>query len=51
MSALSTIAVALGAWCAASVITAALYTALRSRQIRRQRAAASASPAARCGAG
>ncbi|MFD3696938.1 hypothetical protein ACFWUZ_12425 [Streptomyces sp. NPDC058646] len=41
MAALTTIAVVLGAWCAASVITAALYSALRCRQVRRQRELAS----------
>lgn len=40
MAVLSTILVILGAWCAASVATAALYTALRRLHIRRQRAAA-----------
>ncbi|MEU9374211.1 hypothetical protein AB0D94_10615 [Streptomyces sp. NPDC048255] len=42
MAVLTTIALILGAWCAASVVTAALYAALRSHQVRRQRAVASA---------
>ncbi|MFJ6795022.1 hypothetical protein [Streptomyces sp. NPDC091268] len=44
MAALSTIVVVLCAWCAASVLTAALYSALRSRQIRRHRMAVTAAP-------
>lgn len=38
MAVLSTILVILGAWCAASVVTAALYSALRRLHVRRQRA-------------
>ncbi|MEU9143965.1 hypothetical protein [Streptomyces sp. NPDC048349] len=38
MAVVPTIAVVLGAWCAASVITAGLYTALRTWWLRRQRA-------------
>ncbi|WP_328929596.1 hypothetical protein OG429_36840 [Streptomyces sp. NBC_00190] len=41
MAVLTTIVVVLGAWCATSVITAALYTAVRTRHIRRQRATGS----------
>ncbi|MFD7096890.1 hypothetical protein [Streptomyces xanthophaeus] len=41
MAVLSTIAVVLGAWCAASVLTAALYVGLRTGMVRRQRALAS----------
>ncbi|MFJ7272436.1 hypothetical protein ACIQV3_38395 [Streptomyces sp. NPDC099050] len=48
MAVLSTILVILVAWCAASVITAALYTALRRRHVRLQRAAA-AGPGSRTG--
>lgn len=40
MAVLSTILVILGAWCAASAATAALYAALRRSHVRRQRAAA-----------
>ncbi|MCY0930134.1 hypothetical protein OTB20_28875 [Streptomyces sp. H27-H1] len=40
MAVLSTIVVVLGAWCAASVATAALYFALRRLHVRRQWAAA-----------
>ncbi|MFD5145316.1 hypothetical protein [Streptomyces sp. NPDC058401] len=40
MAVLSTILAVLGAWCAASVVTAALYTALRRLHVRQQRAAA-----------
>ncbi|WP_404962240.1 hypothetical protein [Streptomyces sp. 147326] len=40
MAVLTTIAVILGAWCAAGVATAALYAALRARHVRRQRARA-----------
>ncbi|MFD9369454.1 hypothetical protein ACFWA6_17405 [Streptomyces sp. NPDC060020] len=42
MAVLTTIAVILGAWCAAGVATAALYAVLRARHVRRQRALASA---------
>ncbi|WP_411102942.1 hypothetical protein [Streptomyces sp. cmx-4-9] len=52
MAVLTTLAVVLGAWCAASIMTAALYTALRSHQVRRQRATACAVPGGavgRCG--
>ncbi|MFZ3492558.1 hypothetical protein ACODT5_04840 [Streptomyces sp. 5.8] len=38
MAVLSTILVILGAWCAASVVTAALYSTLRRLHVRRQRA-------------
>ncbi|MFD6891661.1 hypothetical protein [Streptomyces sp. NPDC059957] len=38
MAVLSTILVILGAWCAASVVTAALYSALRRLHVRRRRA-------------
>lgn len=53
MAVLTTLAVVLAAWCAASLMTAALYTALRTHQVRRQRALASTGPCAvagRCGA-
>ncbi|MFI5764953.1 hypothetical protein ACIA8F_29000 [Streptomyces sp. NPDC051563] len=40
MAVLSTILVVLGAWCAASVVTAALYTVLRRLHVRQQRASA-----------
>ncbi|WP_327411973.1 hypothetical protein [Streptomyces sp. NBC_01233] len=40
MAVLTTIAVILGAWCAAAVATAALYAVLRARHVRRQRARA-----------
>ncbi|MEV7520481.1 hypothetical protein [Streptomyces sp. NPDC091371] len=42
MSVLPTIAVVLAVWCAAGLVTAALYAALRGRHVRRQRAAAAA---------
>ncbi|MFB6613870.1 hypothetical protein ACFCV9_06600 [Streptomyces sp. NPDC056367] len=42
MAVLTTISVVLGAWCAAGIMTAALYAAVRGRRIRRQRAMASA---------
>ncbi|MEU7605331.1 hypothetical protein [Streptomyces sp. NPDC041003] len=42
MAVLTTIAVILGAWCAAAVATAALYAVLRARHVRRQRARAAA---------
>ncbi|MCX4775673.1 hypothetical protein [Streptomyces sp. NBC_01264] len=48
MAVLSTILVILVAWCAASVITAALYVALRHHHVRLQRAAL-AVPGARTG--
>ncbi|WP_327250617.1 hypothetical protein [Streptomyces sp. NBC_01244] len=51
MAVLSTILVILGAWCAASVVTAALYAALRRLHVRRQRVTAAlpdAARAARC---
>ncbi|MFE9629552.1 hypothetical protein [Streptomyces sp. NPDC006463] len=41
MAVLTTIVVVLGAWCAVSVITAALYSAVRACHVRRQRAMAS----------
>ncbi|MFB6521517.1 hypothetical protein [Streptomyces sp. NPDC056401] len=47
MAVLSTILVILGAWCAVSVATAALYTALRRLHVRRQRAAAAVPDAVR----
>lgn len=37
MALLTTIALVLAAWCVAGVATAALYSVLRTRQIRRQR--------------
>lgn len=40
MAVLSTILVILGAWCAASVVTAALYAALRRLHVRRRRVTA-----------
>ncbi|MCP3757907.1 hypothetical protein [Streptomyces sp. TBY4] len=40
MAVLSTILMILGAWCAAGVLTAGLYAALRRLHVRRQRAAA-----------
>ncbi|MFJ6754577.1 MULTISPECIES: hypothetical protein [unclassified Streptomyces] len=40
MAVLTTIAVILGAWCAAALATAALYVVLRARHVRRQRARA-----------
>ncbi|WP_407841108.1 hypothetical protein ACE1OC_39560 [Streptomyces sp. DSM 116496] len=47
MAVLSTILVILGAWCAASVATVALYAALRRLHVRRQRAAAAVPDAVR----
>ncbi|MGW0748781.1 hypothetical protein [Streptomyces sp. NPDC002587] len=40
MAVLTTIVVVLGAWCAVSVVTAALYAAVRGRHVRRQRTVA-----------
>ncbi|MEU9084005.1 hypothetical protein [Streptomyces sp. NPDC048357] len=48
MAVLTTIAVILGAWCAAGVATAALYAVLRARHVRRQRALASTPDGAAC---
>ncbi|MFJ8011499.1 hypothetical protein [Streptomyces sp. NPDC096339] len=42
MAVLTTISVVLGAWCAAGIMTAALYAAVRGRRVRRQRAMAAA---------
>ncbi|MDX3534559.1 hypothetical protein PV721_09280 [Streptomyces sp. MB09-01] len=52
MAVLTTIAVILGAWCAAAVATAALYAVLRARHVRRQRARAARTDATvdRCAA-
>ncbi|MFE4636891.1 hypothetical protein ACFRJ1_26380 [Streptomyces sp. NPDC056773] len=44
MAVLRTILMILGAWCAAGVLTAGLYAALRRLHVRRQRAAAAVRP-------
>ncbi|MEV7443294.1 hypothetical protein AB0O22_19515 [Streptomyces sp. NPDC091204] len=48
MAVLTTIAVILGAWCAAGVATAALYAVLRARHVRRRQARASATEGTGC---